>query len=191
MTDFSRPFPEPVWAGHSPDRRWWWDGRSWWAAMTPNRRFWFNGREWVRWRNGRPSRGGLSTRGAIWLLLCTAWLPTDTVLLNAHDSNPTAVSMVIAVIVTGLGLLALPAGGLVLARDREPWRFRFLWLVGTAANLVGYVAAMLTFPDQPGQDNAAGAGLAVFFVPIAVVVAALIAIGMGIGTLFYRRRQTH
>lgn len=128
-----------------PARRWW-DGRVGWPPITETRRYWFDGFQWVRWRNGRPTRPGLSLRGAVCLLLSAAWLPVDAILLNAHDGNPALASEVVAAVVTGLGLLALPAGGLVLARDREPWRFRFLWLLGTAATLAGTGRPWSHFP---------------------------------------------
>lgn len=157
----------------------------WWPALTPNGRYWFNGQRWVRWRNGDPSRGGLSYRGMVWLLWCAAWLPVDTVLLR--NSGFSAAAVLAAALVAVVGLAALPAGGFVLARDREPWRFWYLCWVGTAANLVGYVVAM-TFSNDPGQDDAAGAGLVLLFAPVAVVVAVLIAIGLGLGAIRYRRR---
>lgn len=185
-----RPTAQVVAGWHSPDCRWWWDGWAWRSALTPNRRYWFTGSRWVRWRNGRPSRGGLSVRGAVWLTVCAAWLPIAALVLTSRDGNPTRDSVVVAAIVAGVGLLVLPAGGLVLARDREPWRFWVLWLAGTGANLVGYLGAMLTVPDQPGQDDAAGAGLVILSVPVAVTIAALIALGLGIGLVLFRRRQT-
>lgn len=49
------PAVDPRRAGHSPDRRWWFDGRDWRRAVSADGRRWFDGRRW------RPNRRRLAT----------------------------------------------------------------------------------------------------------------------------------
>src|SRR5580700_7013374 len=42
----STNWPDRRW-GHSPDRRWWWNGMEWSPAYSPDGAYWWDGRAWT------------------------------------------------------------------------------------------------------------------------------------------------
>lgn len=167
------------------------------SAWSPDRVWWFDGRSWVR---VRPPRIALSVSradwalGVAWLVVCVLGVVmTASVNQQAgagQDSGPALTGLLV---IAGLVVVALPVRGYLLGRRREWLRLAvsalYVWLL----LMVGYGAAMLTSPASGGSDDdtAAAAGLAILGVPSFFVVAALIAIGAGAAALtaWFTRRM--
>ena len=175
----------------SDDGQWWWDGRTWWPAFTPDGKWRFDGTAWQR------VRGPLLRRPPIWLIILAAfwcialgaWLPTAVATLRP-DAGPDSYSAIyltcgaLAVATIGLGCLIA-------------WKSQLAWLwplaaAGVVLQMFSYVAAMLEVP-QPGgvEDDAAAAGFVILFVPVLVVILALLwsGVAMTLGVRAIRRTR--
>jgi hypothetical protein len=127
---------------------------------------------------------------AIWAAAVALWAPIVEMVFRgpAGDIAPGAVD------VSGVVLLwvviATAIIGLVLGLTTQ---LRWTWLaalLGTFAQMVGYVAAMLGAP-QPGgiEDDAAAVGVLTFALPTLQVVAGLLWVGAGTGFLLRGARR--
>ncbi|HEY8700985.1 MAG TPA: hypothetical protein VIM08_08490 [Arthrobacter sp.] len=166
---------KPSFARFSEDKMWWWDGQQWHPAFTPDMKWQFDGVMWQRTnRRVRPPHSVL-VLGLIWIFFLAAWIP-------ATAPQPST-SEIFTVRLTLVSIVALgtAAFGFLVAHKTQ---IRWIWAaatLGTAAQLVGYVAGMLEGPQPNGtEDIAAGAGLDILFLPTSIVVLALLWIGAGL-----------
>jgi hypothetical protein len=183
--------PEPR-TGFSADGYWWWNGSQWLPAFTPDRQWRFTGERWVPvGRDRRPPRW-LVVSGVGWLAGLVGWLVYGTVIIAiSGPDDPGEPAAIVLVSLAGLAVLTTGAWGFLVGRRRA---LRWLWpaaAVGTAAQLFWYAVAMLAAPSSDGsdQDLGAGAGVAILTVPIALITAALLWFGAGLGVLSRRLRR--
>lgn len=127
---------------------------------------------------------------AIWAAAVALWAPiVETIFREpAGDVAPGAVE-VSGVVVVGV-IIATAILGLVLGLTTQ---LRWTWLaalLGTFAQMVGYVAMMLGAP-QPGgiEDDAAAVGVLTFTMPTLLVAAGLLWVGAGTGFLVRGTRR--
>jgi hypothetical protein len=127
--------------------------------------------------------------GGLWLLLIGAWSP---VLLQEAITSKSQLQAVPvdALVLIALAVLASVGWGFVLALLQR-WRWILVSApVGTVVLLVCYVIARFaTNPTDPQVASAAGATLAIFWVPILVLVGLLLAVGGGLGSAYRRLRS--
>jgi hypothetical protein len=162
----------------------WWEGERWIGAISPDGRWRFNGSRWVPHvpRSRPPLSGSLQVWRVIWLLVWGAWFPISAVVLLVVDPSPNdmATAVWILAVPAGVGLTATLSWGFALGL-RRLWRQLGLSIVlGTAVLMAGYVLAFMisdASDPQPGGDDAAGAGLVILSVPVAITVAATLALG--------------
>lgn len=163
------------------DGPWRWNGFAWVSASPlparPRLRDRIRDLGWPRW---------LLTCSAVWTAALVAWLPAAGATARHHSENePLVRALVICGAVATICTLLL--GG-VLGWTRR-WRHGVaLTVAGTAVLLVSYGLAMVAFADSNDTtaDNAAGAGVVILTVPTMAIVAALLAVGFGVGYLLNR-----
>lgn len=175
---------QPAAAVHySPDGAWWWDGAAWKPAVARRTPFRLTLAETMVAALYVP----LWVAGVVW---CVVAVPA------ANSASP---DIPAALVVTGIGIVATAAVGALVASlwlgARGRWVVALLltaWVCAWFATL--YVAAMLAVPVPEGQpdvqDDAAGAGVVLLFIPTAVVVAAITGLGTAVGAV-YRRIRAH
>jgi hypothetical protein len=181
--------PAPA-TGFSGDGYWWWNGSQWLPAFTPDRQWRFTGERWVPVRGGRRPPRWLVVSGIGWLAGLVGWLVYGTVVIAiAGPDDPGEPAAIVLVSLAVLAVLTTVAWGFVVGRRRA---VRWLWwaaAVGTAALLFWYGVAMLaSAPTSEGSDPdlGAGAGMAILTVPTALITAALLWLGAGLGALSRR-----
>lgn len=166
---------EPV---HSPDRRYWWDGRKWQLAVSPDGHQWFDGTRWIPnplaparvW--DRPTRWTRPLQIAVIALtvigfatfvwttaLAASAIPGPVVVAGdvspaqaAQLSRSFRASMIAGLVLNGVVLLALVA--LIVVGAMKLWRWAFwLTLVGfglvITVPLVGLAASVLIPIPRP------------------------------------------
>ena len=181
---------EPGGATVSTDGQWWWDGVRWLPTFTPDGKWRFDGHVWRRTSTWRRPPLGVLVASAIWAAAVALWAPiVETIFREpAGDVAPGSVE-VSDVVVVGV-IIATAILGLVLGLTTQ---LRWTWLaalLGTFAQMVGYVAMMLGAP-QPGgiEDDAAAVGVLTFALPTLQVVAGLLWVGAGTGFLLRGARR--
>jgi MFS family permease len=164
---------------HSPDRRYWWDGRKWQLAVSPDGYQWFDGIRWisnplapprVRYRPTgwtRPLQAAVIALTVIafatfvWTTaLAASTFPAPVVVAGdvspaqaAQLSRSFRASIVAGLVVNGVVLLALVA--LIVVGALKLWRWVFwLTLVGfglvVTGPLVGLAASrLISIPPPP------------------------------------------
>jgi hypothetical protein len=183
---------------HSWDGLFWWDGRSWLPAYDASGRWWFDGRQWVpavsATARPAPPRWVL-VGGAAWLLALLASIVVAVVaLVGADEGSRKHMSTGLATALLACGaaaLLATLAWGAALGRARR-WRdVLFSAGAGTGLLIAAFAMAWLVGPNanEPGADNAAGAGAAVFSMPAFVALSVPLWLGAAIGLLLPRPRS--
>lgn len=172
-------------AHHSADRAWWWDGSRWLPAWSPDRCWWFNGAFWVPVSRPAPL---VRCRADAIILAVRPSIAVAAAVLSLYILRRTrpghAPGELLALGVVGvLAVIALPVSGYVAAVP--------LCAIGRYLGLVAYVwfltmgvycLAMLASapPGGPDTDTAAGAGLVILSVPVALVIAILAALGVAV-----------
>lgn len=177
-------------AHHSADRLWWWDGTQWLPAWSPDGRWWFNGTYWVP----VASRPAPLVRGrtdalvlAVWPSIAVAAAALSLYILQRTRPGHGHGGLLALGIVGIIAAVALPASGYVAAGSpRAMGRFVALVAYVWALFMAVYVVAMLASapPGGPDTDTAAGAGLAILGLPVALVIAVLA--GVGVAVRWYR-----
>lgn len=179
---------------HSFDGRWWWDGAAWRAAFSPDGKYWWDGTvwrlridrrrfTWPRWLVGAE---------AVWLAALFVAPACLLVLLAAHrDGHLPRSRWELVVGLAGVGVAATLALGYILGTRRLWAHVPVAAMLGTALFAVLYVAAMvgLSDPNDTTVDNAAGAGLVIFGVPLFLGLVGLLALPAGLAALVARRGQ--
>jgi hypothetical protein len=128
---------------------------------------------------------------AIWIGCLASWLPAAAIAVRSGDRGRDLIEVILVAL--GVGVIATLVIGWTLGR-RSMWRhLRMLVWIGTVAVIWSYVIAMIGFNSDSDttSDNAAGAGVAIFGVPIAVTIAALLFGAAGLSCLTLRRPRSH
>ena len=140
------PGPGHMW-GHSPDRRWWWNGATWVPACSPDGSLWWDGRQWTRVPRTSHSQGSGFILAAWALTLAVLVFAGIAALIGVHRSLGHDISG--TALVLGL-LLALIGPAVVILTwwaDNRPMhprlpRLKRLCVVGLT---VGVPAAFVAF----------------------------------------------
>lgn len=164
---------------HSPDRRYWWDGKEWQLAVSPDGHQWFDGTRWIPnplapprvWY--RPTRWTKPLQVAViavtviafatfvWTVaLMVSTVPAPVVLIGdvspaqaAQLSQSFRASMIAGLVVNGVVLLALVV--LIVAGALKRWRWMFWFtLVGFGLFLIGplvglFMSVLIRIPRPP------------------------------------------
>lgn len=126
-------------------------------------------------------------RGLAWLFLLVAWAPV--LYIFAVSGSTATTGLYIGLALGALAVIATISFGWHLGADRRRIVDVLLaGLIGTVALLSTYVALMLSQPDTPESDNAAGAGVAILGVPTLSLVVVLLGAGMMTHRLIARYR---
>jgi hypothetical protein len=164
----------------SPDRRWIWNGQQWLPTWVSPARA--EGRKPPRW---------LLVTGAAWIVCLSAWMVVGFALIAAGPPDVGVVNdqqrsgLEIMAGLAAFAVLTTIVWGALVGRRREHY---WLWLAGAAGTgvlMLGYAMAMVGAPTDGAadNDNAAGAGVAIFILPTAAIVLGLLWLGAGIGLL--------
>ena len=133
--------------GHSPDRRWWWNGVAWVPAFSPDGTWWWDGGRWEPARTGERTSNRLLILGAWVFTLGVLTFTMLAALVGLHRSAGHAVSGTALMLAPVLMLIG-PAVVLLTwwIDDRPPHpvlpRLRRLSAVGLT---VGVPAAFVAF----------------------------------------------
>ncbi|WP_415855900.1 hypothetical protein [Sinomonas sp. G460-2] len=177
----------------SDDGQWWWDGRGWLPAVSMDRTWRFDGQRWRRSTSWRaPSKWALFC-APVWAFVLLVWAPIAVAPLSTPDggSGPDPLAILLAVLASLV--VATAVLGFLFGVTTQ---LRWIWaaaVLGTWAQLAGYVIAQLMQP-QPGgaEDHAAAVGLIMFSMPTLLAITGLLWAGAGAGRLAHwvRRRRS-
>ena len=177
----------------SDDGQWWWDGRGWLPAVSMDRRWRFDGQRWRRNTSWRAPSKWVLIGAAVWAFVLLIWGPIAIALLSTPDGGSSPDSLAILLAVLACLAVATALLGLLFGVTTQ---LRWIWaatVIGTWAQLSGYVVAQLMQP-QPGgvEDNAAAVGLIMFSMPTLLAITGLLWAGAGAGRLVHlvRRRRS-
>jgi hypothetical protein len=179
---------------HSFDGRWWWDGDAWRSAFSPDGKYWWDGTVWRLRTERKPfvwPRWLLGAEAAWLAALFAAPLFLLVLLANHRDGHLPRSRRELAIGLAVVGVAATLWLGYTLGR-RSLWvHLPVAAILGTATFGMLYVAAMvgLSDPNDTTVDNAAGAGLVIFGVPLFLSLVVLLAVPAGLGRLIARRAQ--
>ncbi|WP_415854025.1 hypothetical protein [Sinomonas sp. G460-2] len=168
----------------SGDLEWFWDGYRWVPAFSPDRRWRFDGHAWRSTNTWRRPSTWVLVGCPVWALALLVWGPIAVVTLRDPNGDVTrdAGGILVAILI-GLAIATAAVGFLFGATTQLRWVW-FAAILGTWAQLAGYVVSMLMQP-QPGgvEDDAAGAGVVIFSMPVLLAVTGLLWAGAGAGWL--------
>jgi Protein of unknown function (DUF2510) len=159
------------------DRLRWWDGTQWTSIVRAlDHRLRWTGTRWVGVSRFADVPKWMRCYSCVWAFLFGLWLPV-TVWMHEGGASPRA-TIAWGLVLGGLSLIGTLVLGFALGRTRRWHDFGLAVAVGTVAMMLCYGVAMLSIPDPDNSnDIAAGAGIATFVVPTALVLAVVLGIG--------------
>jgi hypothetical protein len=184
---------------HSPDRRYWWDGKHWQLAVSPDGRLWFDGTRWIPNPLAPPAVLHLPTRWTrplqvavivltligfaafLWAAgLAASTFPTRVVVAGGVSSAQAAqlsqsfrASVIAVFVVNGVTLLAVVV--LIVVGTLKRWRWMFwVTLVGFGLVLIEPLLGLVGSVLVPISRHQAGTLPPVPPVPLALGLATML-----------------
>lgn len=157
----------------------------WLPAWSPDRLWWFNGAFWVPVSRPAPLVRGRADAAvlAVWPLIAVGATALSLYILQGTRPGHAQGELLALGIVVVLAVIALPVSGYVAAAPpRAIGRYvclvAYVWFLTMGVYCVAMLASAP--PGGPDTDTAAGAGLVILGVPVALAIAILTALGVAV-----------